>query len=34
MTGGAPWQLLLIAGLLLLAGAGTRVTARRFATVK
>ena len=34
MTGGVPWLLLLIAGLLLLAGAGTRVTARRFADLR
>jgi LPXTG-motif cell wall-anchored protein len=34
MTGGIPWQLLVVAGFLLLAGAGTRVAARRFADVR
>ena len=34
MTGGAPWQLLLLAGFLLLAGGGARITARRFADVR
>jgi LPXTG-motif cell wall-anchored protein len=34
MTGGTAWQLLLIAGLLLLAGAGARVTAGRFADLR
>ncbi|WP_172829344.1 hypothetical protein [Pedococcus dokdonensis] len=34
MTGGFAWQLLLLAWLLLLVGAGVQITARRFALVR
>jgi LPXTG-motif cell wall-anchored protein len=33
MTGSDPWRLLLLAGLLLLLGAGVRVSSRRFVAV-
>ena len=33
MTGSDPWRLLLLAGLLLLLGAGARVTSRRLVAV-
>jgi hypothetical protein len=33
MTGSDPWRLLLLAALLLLLGAGVRVTSRRFVAV-